>query len=59
MKNVNGVKGWVTPTCMLVSPVLMLLAHLFDVVGLISWGLLFILLFVAAYFTKYLPVPNK
>ncbi|MCL7747911.1 MULTISPECIES: hypothetical protein [Halalkalibacter] len=55
-KNIHGAKGWVTPVCMLLMPVFALVVHLLDLVGIISWAGLLGLLFVAAYYTKYLPV---
>ncbi|KHF38360.1 hypothetical protein [Halalkalibacter okhensis] len=59
VKNVHGIKGWVSPVCMVLTPVFMLFAHLFDVVGIISWAVFFVLLLVAAYFTKFMPVPKE
>lgn len=51
----KGVRSFVTPICFLFMPVVALFAYLFDTVGILSWTGTLILLFVGAYFTKYLP----
>lgn len=57
-EGVTGFKSLLTSACFFLIAIINILAYWFDVLGAISWLSTIILLFVGAYFTKYLLPPK-
>lgn len=53
---VSGIKSALTSICFFLIALTNILAYWFDLLGLFSWTISVILLILAAYFTKYMPV---
>lgn len=56
---VTGMKSALTPICLYLVAITNILAYWFNFIGLLSWSIGVFLLLLGAYFTKYLPVPEK
>ncbi|WLR42321.1 hypothetical protein LC087_16640 [Bacillus carboniphilus] len=54
---ITGIKSALTPICFFLMAIVNLLAYWFNFLGLLNWALIVLLLFLGAYFTKYLPAP--
>jgi len=54
----SGIKSALTSICVLLSALINILAYWFDFMGMLTWSISFLLLILAAYFTKYLPAPR-
>ncbi len=52
----TGIKSVLSSICLLLLALTIILAYWFNFIGLFSWSIGFILLILAAYFTKYMPV---
>lgn len=52
----TDIKSALTPICFLLIAVVGLFAYWFNIVGLVTWFIAFVLLLLGAYFTKYMPV---
>ncbi|MEI3613376.1 hypothetical protein [Pseudogracilibacillus sp. SO30301A] len=57
--NVTGIKSALTSICFFLIALTNLLAYWFELLGLFSWIISVILLILAAYFTKYMPVSEN
>ncbi|WP_085524329.1 hypothetical protein [Tuberibacillus sp. Marseille-P3662] len=57
-EGVTGFKSLLTSACFFLIAIINILAYWFDVLGATSWFSTMMLLFVGAYFTKYLPPPE-
>lgn len=55
---VTGIRTALPAICLLLLVLTIILSYWFNFMGLISWSVGFILLILAAYFTKYMPVPE-
>jgi len=55
---VTGIRNALTSICFLLIGVTALFAYWFDFMGLLSWFILFVLLILGAYFTKFMPVSD-
>ncbi|PIC96385.1 hypothetical protein CSV69_07450 [Sporosarcina sp. P26b] len=55
---VTGIKTALTSICFLLIGVVALFAYWFNFMGLASWFISIILLFLAAYFTRYMAVSD-
>lgn len=53
----SGIKSALTSICFLLVALINILAYWFNFMGLLTWNVSFLLLILAAYFTKYLPAP--
>lgn len=53
----SGIKSALTSICFLLVALINILAYSFNFMGLLTWSISFLLLILAAYFTKYLPAP--
>jgi len=53
---VTGIKTALPAICLLLLMLTIILSYWLNVMGLVSWSIGFILLILAAYFTKYMPV---
>ncbi len=61
LTNKGGVKSWITPVCFFLIPLLTIMAYTFDFIlfsGFVHWGMNVVLFVIAAYYTKFLPVPE-
>jgi len=56
---VTGMKSALTSICFFLIAITNLLAYWLDLLGLLSWTISVILLIFAAYFSKYMPVPES
>ncbi|MFA1822516.1 hypothetical protein ACDX78_20530 [Virgibacillus oceani] len=56
---VTGIKSALTSICFFLIATTNLLAYWLDFMGLLSWTVSVALLIAAAYFTKYMPVPQS
>jgi len=56
---ITGIKTAFTPICFYLIAVINHLAYLFDLMGLLSWTISIILLFLSAYFMKYMPAAKN
>ncbi len=52
----TDVKSALTPICFLLIGVVGLFAYWFNMTGVSTWFIFFVLLLLGAYFTKYMPV---
>ncbi|MEQ6356888.1 hypothetical protein ABNX05_19855 [Lysinibacillus sp. M3] len=57
--SITGIKSILTSICLYLIAVTNLLAYWFDFMGLLNWSITVILLILGAYFTKYMPVPDR
>ncbi len=55
----SGMKSALTSICFLLMVLINILAYWFNFMGLLTWSVSFLLFILAAYFTKYLPVPEN
>lgn len=51
---ISGIKSALTPICFLLIPLINILGYWFNFIGLLTSVITFLLLILAAYFTKYL-----
>ncbi|MFB4169432.1 hypothetical protein [Virgibacillus sp. JSM 102003] len=56
---VTGMKSALTPICLYLVAITNILAYWFNVIGVLSWSIGVSLLLLGAYFTRYLPMPEK
>ncbi|WP_077595991.1 hypothetical protein [Oceanobacillus kimchii] len=52
---ISGIKSALTPICFLLISLINILGYWFNFIGLLTSFITFLLLILAAYFTKYLP----
>lgn len=50
----TGIKSALTPICLYLMAIVNLFAYWFDLMGLLTWMLGFVLVILGAYFTKYM-----
>ncbi|MEN1968393.1 hypothetical protein WMZ97_10000 [Lentibacillus sp. N15] len=58
-KGIKGIKRVLSSIFLYLIAVTNLLAYWFNALGIVSWGITIVLLMAAAYFTKYIPLPNE
>ncbi|UCZ52207.1 hypothetical protein LGQ02_15335 [Bacillus shivajii] len=51
----EAIKRNLSSICFYIMAIILLVAMVFDLLGVVVWGLGLILLILAAYFTKYIP----
>ncbi|WP_026581343.1 hypothetical protein [Bacillus sp. J33] len=56
---ITGVKSALTSICFFLIAITNLFAYWFNFMGLINWFITVVLLSLGAYFTKYMPMPER
>ncbi|MFD2046060.1 hypothetical protein ACFSTA_12280 [Ornithinibacillus salinisoli] len=56
---IKGIKSALTTIFLYLIAITNLLAYWFNFLGLLNWSISVILLILGAYFTKYMPIPER
>ncbi|SDQ77742.1 hypothetical protein SAMN05216232_3666 [Virgibacillus subterraneus] len=56
---ITGMKSALTSICLYLVAITNILAYWYNFIGVLSWSIGVFLLLLGAYFTKYLPMPEK
>lgn len=58
-RGITGMKSALTSISLFLIPIINLLAYWFHFMGLVNWTIIVILLILAAYFTRYMPIAES